>query len=107
MTKYFRHLQQNMKLNSMSSKISILITVLLLHATCAGKAQDGLSTDIRLNQAGFYPTSQKVAVITAESPAEFYIETIEEKKKVWEGKLSDYRPATFTNKKTRIADFTS
>jgi endoglucanase len=90
----------------MSSRKGTLVTVVLLLASCAAKAQDGLSTDIRLNQTGFYPASQKVAVITAESPAEFYIESLEEKKKVWEGKLSDYRTVSFSNKKTRIADFT-
>jgi endoglucanase len=92
----------------MSYKKNILVVILLLHAACAGTAQDEhhLSTNIQLNQTGFYPTAEKIAVITAESPGEFYIESLD-KKNMWTGKLSDYRKVAFGNKKTRIADFTA
>ncbi|PRY16162.1 non-processive endocellulase [Pontibacter ummariensis] len=61
---------------------------------------------IRLNQVGFYPQAPKVAVVVGENKGEkFYIKTADRSKTVYTGKLSAVKPATFSNKPTRVADF--
>lgn len=68
-------------------------------------AQEKPSNLIRLNQIGFYPNEQKIAVIASEQCTDFYIQEIKTKKRVFDGKLSTPIKSLFAAKHTRIAVF--
>ena len=80
----------------------ILFFVVAFHFSCA---QQKLSTDIRLNQIGFYPNAKKLAVVVNETATEFFIASPDLKKKLFTGKLGEVRTSGYSPKKTRIADF--
>ncbi len=61
--------------------------------------------NIRLNQVGFYPGAQKIAVIKGEEGAIFLIEHSKTGEMVYKGVLSDPHKSKFSEKITRIADF--
>jgi len=67
-------------------------------------AQDAASK-IRLNQLGFYPESQKIAVITEDIESDFNIVSIPSGEVVYRAKLSGPYKSGFSSKLTRIADF--
>lgn len=81
----------------------ITILFVIIFQACLG--QDKLTTQIRLNQVGFYPNATKVAVVASESATEFYIASADRKKKYFSGKLSTLRTSSYSPRKTRIADF--
>lgn len=83
-------------------KTFILFFVLAVHLSCA---QNKVSTDIRLNQIGFYPNAKKLAVVVNETATDFYIASPDLKKKFFSGKLGNIRTSSYSPKKTRIADF--
>ncbi|NUO02821.1 MAG: glycoside hydrolase family 9 protein [Saprospiraceae bacterium] len=61
---------------------------------------------IRLNQVGFYPQSPKIAVVCEEAPETvFYLKKAGSGKIVYQGKLAAPRVHHFSQKNTRIADF--
>lgn len=63
---------------------------------------------IRLNQVGFYPDGPKVAVIVGEDIAlQFYIKVPGETEHIFTGRLQEPKATEFSNKTTRIADFSS
>ncbi|MBW3545307.1 MAG: glycoside hydrolase family 9 protein [Bacteroidetes bacterium] len=90
-----------------SSTLSFLSLLLLLLISFAAKAQPA-AENIRLNQQGFYPTAPKVAVIVGEGAGErFFIKLSDGTKTVFTGKLSKPKPAEFSKRSTRVADFSS
>jgi endoglucanase len=62
---------------------------------------------IRLNQLGFYPSAPKVAVVNLEKGEVFHVTTPDFADTVFTGKLSPYIHSPFSDKKTRIADFSA
>ncbi len=66
-----------------------------------------LSTDLRLNQIGFYPQAAKLSILLAEEvdQGQFYIVRTENDEVVYQGELSPSSSATLSGKKTWIADF--
>jgi endoglucanase len=62
---------------------------------------------IRLNQIGFYPHAEKIAIVANEAVTQFTISTPDNRKVVFQGKLSEPRKSLFSDKKTRVADFSS
>lgn len=60
---------------------------------------------IRLNQIGYYPDAPKSAVVIGDKATEFYIVAKGTGKEVYRGKLSEVHKSIFSDKKTRIADF--
>ncbi len=62
---------------------------------------------IRLNQIGFYPKAQKIAVVIHEKAAEFYITKVNNETKLYTGELSDVKSSSYSPRKTRIADFSA
>jgi endoglucanase len=67
-----------------------------------------VSTSIQLNQLGFYPLANKIAVVTGDiKAAEFYIIAADKKDTVFTGKLSAQRQSKNSSTKTKIADFSS
>jgi endoglucanase len=83
--------------------IFLFFTVL----TFSLSAQEKFSQDIRLNQIGFYPRAEKIAVIAGEAVTDFYVASPDRKKIHFRGKLSDIRESSYSPKKTRIADFSA
>ncbi|HPM32315.1 MAG TPA: cellulase N-terminal Ig-like domain-containing protein, partial [Chryseolinea sp.] len=75
----------------------VLIALLLGMVACA---QEKVSDPVRLNQIGFYPTAQKIAVVITDVENEFYIATPDLKKKLFSGKLSEVRSSPYSSKKT-------
>ncbi|QMU26740.1 glycoside hydrolase family 9 protein [Adhaeribacter radiodurans] len=64
--------------------------------------------NIRLNQVGFYPQAEKLAVVVGEPKgATFYVKTVEGKKAVYTGKLTASKPGEFSKKPSQIADFST
>jgi endoglucanase len=85
-----------------------LSAVALITITCSSLwGQVKFSSDIRLNQIGFYPLGKKIAVVAGETNTDFFIETAADKKKVFSGKLSDPRQSAYSSYKTQVADFST
>ncbi len=81
------------------------LLLLLLLVIVGVKAQQP-SEDIRLNQLGFYPQAEKVAVVVGENGGEqFFIKTPDRITTLFTGKLSAVKPAEFSKRSTRVADF--
>lgn len=66
-----------------------------------------VSTDIRLNQIGFYPNSQKIAVVARDLDAKFYISTPDLSKTLYSGELSKAHSSSYSKTITRVADFSN
>ena len=62
---------------------------------------------MRLNQIGFYPDGQKLAVVLSDTATDFYITAADSNTKLYSGKLIDLRNNIYSKQLTRIADFTS
>jgi len=62
-------------------------------------------TEIRLNQVGFYPESQKIAVIAADIESDFYVVSVPSGDVALKSKLTGPYKSAFSPKLTRIADF--
>ena len=60
---------------------------------------------VRLNQIGFYPKSQKIAVITENVDGDFTIKSVTTGEPVFKSKLGEPLKSAFSPKVTRIADF--
>jgi endoglucanase len=69
--------------------------------------EEPLSTDLRVNQIGFYPQSQKVAIVLAEEveSKDFHVVSTGNNQVVYQGVLSTSPSTTLSGKKTWIADF--
>lgn len=62
---------------------------------------------IRLNQIGFYPEGEKIAVVAADEEASsFYVLSANSSDTVFTGALGEQRTSPYSGKNTRIADFT-
>jgi endoglucanase len=81
--------------------------LLLLLISLVSAGQENLSENIRLNQVGFYPKAEKIAIVVDEKFTEFFIASSDGKKKYFSGKLSDVKQSSWSPRKTRIADFSA
>lgn len=84
----------------------LLVLLLILFIPLILNAQDMVS-DFRMNQLGFYPSSPKIAVITDQNAVEFTVTSVNSGETVLKAKLSAPRKSPFSDKATRIADFSS
>lgn len=67
-----------------------------------------VSETIRLNQVGFYPQAEKLAVVIGENKGgKFYLKTPDRKKTVFTGQLTEPRLVELSKKASRIADFSA
>ncbi len=72
-----------------------------------GQVQQQVSENIRLNQVGFYPNATKLAVVVGENGGgKFYVRSPDQQKVLFTGQLSESKPGEFSNRPTRVADFT-
>lgn len=79
---------------------------LILFSSCTQKNLQ-VSDLIRLNQVGFYPSEEKIAVVVSEEAAykKFSIRNLETNKIVLNGVLSAPRSSSFSPKKTAVLSF--
>lgn len=61
----------------------------------------------RLNQVGYYPGEEKIAVLTGTEKGKFRIKAISTGKVVYEGVMSEPRKSSFSDKETVILDFSN
>jgi endoglucanase len=66
-----------------------------------------LSEDIRLNQIGFYPNAGKLAVVVNKGGGTFHITSPDLQKTFFTGNLTEPRSSEYSDKKTRMADFSA
>lgn len=86
-------------------KLLYAFTLIALSFTATGQF---LSEKIALNQEGFYPDAQKIAVVTTDVKTDvFYITSSNLRDTVYTGQLGLQKQSLFSATTTRIADFTS
>ena len=65
------------------------------------------NTNIRLNQIGFYPKAQKIAVWVGDKQESFFVLNENKRDTVFKGKLSSQRINAISQKTTQLADFSA
>lgn len=83
------------------NSITLILTFFVVYIPLS-KAQN---PNIRLNQVGFYPSAQKIAVWVGDKQDEFFILNENKRDTVLKGKLSPQRVNAISQKTTQIADF--
>ncbi|MES2516865.1 MAG: glycoside hydrolase family 9 protein [Bacteroidota bacterium] len=83
---------------------SILLIILMMACTLLTLGQN---TSIRLNQVGFYPSAQKIAIWVGDKQESFFILSENKKDTVFRGTLSAQRTNVISQKTTQIADFSA
>lgn len=86
-------------------KHAFLLPVFLTLLTFKSLAQK--SEDIRLNQVGFYPKAEKLAVVITAAQSPFTIINVSTGKVVFKGQLGEVRKSQHSGKSSRIADFSA
>ena len=86
--------------------ITKLLLSLLMICNCIAVQAQQPAESIRLNQLGFYPNADKIAVVVGE-PAndKFFLKMADGSRTVYTGQLSKAKAAEFSKRPTRIADF--
>jgi endoglucanase len=88
------------------SSYSCFFLILFFLPSCAQNKNDVRFSDaIRLNQVGFYPDAEKIAIVSGRDLKTFFIATPDLKDRVYEGTLSSPRKSLFSDKQTQLADF--
>ena len=62
---------------------------------------------VRLNQVGFYPDAEKIAVVLGDKQTAFQLKDVATGKTVFKGKLSEPRTNQHSGKMSRIANFSN
>jgi endoglucanase len=95
---------QQTSLRNFKCKVEFSIILLIISLGVKAQHQTG---EIRLNQIGFYPSEEKIAVLVKDTKGKFFITTPDLTKIEFTGELSSPHQSSFSPLKTRIADFTS
>lgn len=93
--------------HALSHRMQHSLGLLLSFISWATCAQQDLTDAIRLNQIGFYPRAEKIAVVVDERSTDFFIASPDGKKTYFSGRLSDVKLSSWSPRKTRIADFST
>jgi endoglucanase len=96
--------QRQMHRPTSFSKKILLGWILFISVSLQAQHQ---TTDIRLNQIGFYPAEEKIAVLVKNIDGKFFITTPDLSETVFTGELSGPHKSTYSPVITRIADFSS
>jgi endoglucanase len=85
---------------------SLLLFFFCFYISCTQK-ELSVNDSIRLNQLGFYPTEEKIAVVADEAAAykKCLIRNLETNKVVFQGVLSSPRSSSFSPEKTAVFSF--
>jgi endoglucanase len=92
-----------------TTKFGGLMLVFLLVALCSTNtySQENPSSDIRLNQVGFYPHAPKTVVVYTDKVTDFHLATPDQKKILFKGKLAAGIKSFYCDKIYKAADFTA
>jgi len=93
----------------MKSHLVIILVLYILNSCQSAESLLNLqlNDEIKINQIGYYLDHNKIAVVPGETSAStFYLIDNSTQKIVWEGNLSDTRHSSYSNKISKIADFT-
>lgn len=89
-------------MNNRSCPVLLTLLVVTLHVACYGQS----TGNIRLNQLGFYPNADKIAVVTGEvSSNRFYVLSLPSHDTVYKATLKDTVSSRWSSAITRIARF--
>jgi endoglucanase len=83
-----------------------MLTAFLAASVLCCNAQHN-TEKIKLNQLGFFPKGQKLAVITDTKASDFEVKTVDLKKTVFQGTLSPEKEWNKSGEKAKVADFTT
>lgn len=84
------------------------ITLILLTFAFYKSNAQSLSGNIRLDQLGFYPNANKIAIVVGETATDdFFITTTDHKDTVYSGKLSEEFHSKNSSLVTHVADFST
>lgn len=97
---------KSMQLLSLRKNPIILFFICSIFAITQPVSGQNVAHPIRLNQVGFYPGAQKIAVVLGEKETAFELKDAATGKTVFKGKLSEPRANQHSGKRSRIADFT-
>ncbi len=85
--------------------LNLTLIILIFSSTAFSQ---GVSTQIKINQLGFYPKGPKIAIVTGDSASStFYITSANLRDTVYKGNLSPEKKSAFSSLITRSADFSS
>ncbi len=91
--------------------INRILTSIAILSAFVSEAQESKSDfDLNFNQVGFYPQTEKIAILSSDSPkisGKFKITSLYDNKCVYEGRLSKSRKSPYAESFTYIIDFTS
>ncbi|HUS02493.1 MAG TPA: glycoside hydrolase family 9 protein [Chitinophagaceae bacterium] len=91
-----------------TNKNKIIMLLLLLVIVPVLAFSQVVSDRIKLNQIGFFPNAEKIAVVTGNvSSNNFYITSTNLRDTFFKGSLSDEKKSVYSATFTRIADFSS
>jgi len=94
-------------INSISIFKVKLFILLIVFSPVFMQAQN-VQTTFKLNQSGFYPNANKIAVLTDTIGASnFYITSLNSKDTFFTGILSEQKKSAYSSTKTRVADFSA
>ena len=83
-----------------------LITLSIIFAVCTDLVySQGLSEDIRVNQIGYLPSAEKLAVVVSSSSTEFKVFREDKTREVFSGSLTAAKSWSQSGEMVRIADF--
>ncbi|MGD0756263.1 MAG: glycoside hydrolase family 9 protein [Bacteroidales bacterium] len=85
----------------------LILTIMICSVISTVLTAQEAASKIRLNQIGFYPDAQKVAVITDNIDGDFLIKSVTSGEVIFKSKLSDPHKSDYSPKITRIADFST
>ena len=84
------------------------LLILLVVLTLPFFLQAQNTTTFKLNQSGFYPNANKIAVLTdTNAVVNFYITSVNSKDTFFTSTLSEQKKSAYSSTKTRVADFSS
>ena len=100
---YFKQMNKQLR-----TRICPVLCAFFFALTSCSQKELPLSESIRLNQLGFYPSEEKIAVVFSDSTGKlpFSVRNMETNKIVFRGVSSGLRSSSFSDKKTSVLSFT-
>jgi endoglucanase len=86
-------------------KTTMLTALLAATVFCCNAQQN--SENIKLNQLGFFPEGQKIAIVTNSKSEDFEVKTADLKATVFKGMLSPEKEWNKSGEKVKLADFST
>jgi endoglucanase len=84
-----------------------IILPLFYYSVAFAQQKSSPTVAIALNQIGFYPSAEKVAIVQGAGAQTFYISTGDLTQRLFEGKLEAPVKSLFSDKQTQAANFTA